>query len=211
MEFFNGHDTDWKNMGNIVFGVLKDLVLGLATQAGIKNFVETGTYQANTALWAAGHFQQAHTIEAAKPLYDAAVSKFGKTANLHFHNGDSRDCLRQIQQSLDGPALYWLDAHWSGGVTFGQGDECPLLSEIEVVNQGSVDSIILIDDARLFLSPPPKPHDADQWPDLLTVLSALAQPKPRRFIIVHQDVIVAVPQKHRRFLIDWVRDHPTPQ
>lgn len=195
-------------MGNIVFGVLKEMVLGLAAQAGIKNFVETGTYQAGTAVWAAGQFQQAYTIEAAKPLYDAAVEKFGTVPNLHFHFGDSRSCLEKIQQSLDGPTLYWLDAHWSGGVTFGEGAECPLLNEIEKVNQGSPDSIILIDDARLFLSPPPRPHDANQWPDLLTVLNALAQPKPRRYIIVHQDVIVAVPPKLRQFLIDWVRDHP---
>jgi len=195
-------------MGNIVFGVLKEMVLGLAAEAGVKNFVETGTYQAGTALWASGQFQQVYTIEAAKTLYDQAVAKFSTVANLHFHHGDSRECLRQIQQSLNGPALYWLDAHWSGGVTFGQGDECPLLSEIEQVNQGAADSIILIDDARLFLAPPPRPHDADQWPDLLTVLSALAQPKPRRYIIVHQDVIVAVPPKLRRFLIDWLRDYP---
>src|ERR1700742_2327942 len=111
-------------MGNIVFGVLKEMVLALAAEAGIKNFVETGTYQANTALWAASQFQQAYTIEAAKSLYDAAVSKFGASVpNLHFNFGDSRDCLAKIQQSLDGPALYWLDAHWSGGATFGQGDE----------------------------------------------------------------------------------------
>jgi hypothetical protein len=195
-------------MGNIVFGVLKEMVLALAAQGGIKNFVETGTYQANTALWAAGQFNQAYTIEAAQSLYDQAITKFSTVPNLHFHLGDSRTCLQTIQKSLDGPALYWLDAHWSGGPTYGQNDECPLLSEIEQVNQGAADSVILIDDARLFLSPPPKPHDPDQWPDLLTVLSALAQPKPRRYTIVHQDVIVSVPPKLRRFLIDWVRDHP---
>jgi hypothetical protein len=195
-------------MGNIVFGVLREMVLSLAAQAKIQNFVETGTYQANTALWAAGQFRHAYTIEAAKVLYDAAVTKFGSVPNLHFSFGDSRQCLKTIQESLDGPALYWLDAHWSGGPTFGQNNECPLLSEIEQVNLGSSDSIILIDDARLFLSPPPRPHDPDQWPDLLTVLSALAVPRPRRYIIVHQDVIVAVPPKLRRFLIDWVRDHP---
>jgi len=195
-------------MGNIVSGILKEIVLSLAAESGVKNFVETGTYQASSALWASGQFQQAYSIEAARPLYDQAVARFGHIPNLHFHHGDSRDCLRQIQQLLDGPALYWLDAHWSGGVTFGQGDECPVLSEIEQVNQGTADSIIMIDDARLFLSPPPKPHDADQWPDLLTVLSELAEPKPRRYIIVHQDVIVAVPPRLRRFLIDWIRDHP---
>jgi hypothetical protein len=195
-------------MGNINFGVLKDLSLALAKEAGIGDFVETGTFQAGTALWAAGQFQQVYTIEAAKEYYDQAVAKFGMVKNLHFHHGDSRTCLRQIQPSLKGPALYWLDAHWSGGATFGQGNECPLLMEIQQVNLGASDSIIMIDDARLFLSPPPKPHDADQWPDLLTVLCTLAHPQPQRYIIVYQDVIIAVPPKLRQFLIDWIREHP---
>jgi len=68
-----------------------------------------------------------------------------------------------------------------------------VLDEIDIINQFRNDSFIFIDDARLFLSPPPQPHRADQWPDITAVLSALNAGESR-YIVVIEDVIIAVPE-----------------
>jgi hypothetical protein len=74
--------------------------------------------------------------------------------------GDSREELGPIIEREDN-ILFWLDAHWSGGETYGESDQCPLIKELEVIFRYSKEKnfAILIDDVRLFLAPPPSTYD----------------------------------------------------
>ncbi len=69
--------------------------------------------------------------------------------------------------------LFGLYAHWSGGETYGEDDECPLLDELEIIFGYDKNYAILIDDARLFLAPPPHPHNIQAWPSLTDILRIL--------------------------------------
>ena len=53
-------------MGSVRFGVPRDLVLWLrdAFKFKVKVFVETGTNQAETAVWASANFERVFTVEA---------------------------------------------------------------------------------------------------------------------------------------------------
>jgi hypothetical protein len=64
--------------------------------------------------------------------------------------GDSCQVLPHVLHELQVPALFWLDAHWSGGVT-GRGDtQTPLIEELQLVLAHPVDGhVVLVDDARL--------------------------------------------------------------
>jgi hypothetical protein len=80
-----------------------------------------------------------------------------------------------------------------GEGTYGENKECPIIEEIEIINRSEYEQFIFIDDARLFLSPPPPPHEIEQWPDINLVLSTLSSAKTHRYIVIIEDVIIAVP------------------
>jgi hypothetical protein len=114
-----------------------------------------------------------------------------------------------VINTLNSSALFWLDAHWSGGNTYGQSDTCPILDEIEIINRCKYDSFILIDDARLFLSPPPTPHRIELWPDITAIIAALNSHDHHRYTLVFQDVIIAVPQFSKQLVSEYVQQRNT--
>ena len=63
---------------------------------------------------------------------------------------------------------------------------------------------MLVDDARLFLAPPPLPHKADHWPELPEVVSVRGAAHPR-YIAVCDNVIVSVPRRYREALVKHLR------
>ena len=142
-------------MGSVRFGVPRDLVLWMRDTFKAKVFVETGTNQAETAVWASANFERVFTVEAHEPLHQKAVETFGSCKNIRFLKGDSRTHIKSLTSSLTEPAIFWLDAHWCGENTFGKSDECPVVGELELLNASKVPHIVLIDDARFFLAPPP--------------------------------------------------------
>lgn len=192
-------------MGIINMGAPTDLVLALAREGRIGTFVETGTFLGGTAVWASRFFERVYTIENARDLYDRAVATYGHVENVRFLFGRTVERLPEVVSELDAPAVFWLDAHWSGGETYGAEEECPLLEEIGAVNASPHEHVILIDDARLFTSPPPPPHKTEEWPDVGTVFDALnADPHPR-YTLIEDDAIISVPERMREALIAFYR------
>jgi len=170
-----------------------------------KLFVETGTNRAETAVWASDIFEQVCTIEAYEPLYRKALETFRNRKNIQFLLGDSREKISSIAASLTEPAIFWLDAHWCGEYTFGKSDECPVVGELEILNESRVPHIVLIDDARLFLAPPPAPHEASHWPDISAICRLLGAHGSNRYVVVHDDVIIAIPSTAKLQLIEFLR------
>ena len=190
-------------MGNVRLGVPEKLALALRDAGGLRVFIETGTYKGGTTTWAAQHFPKVVTIEAHQPYHEKA-----KAANWNFKNiswvlGNSRTELRVQLGKAHQPCLLWLDAHWCGNASYGHkiGEECPLMEELAAVTKDNYadEHAILIDDARLFEAPPPYPHDPKQWPTMVEIKRVL----DGRVIVVHDDVIVAVPRRHGRIVLRW--------
>lgn len=181
-------------MGMVYWGVPHGLVLWLRDEATTRDFIETGTYLADTALWAAHHFDRVISIEADPKLCDAARKRLASYANVNVLLGRSQDVLAALVPKLSRPALIWLDAHWCGGdvAVAGENQECPLLEEISVVDAGVIQHLILIDDARFFLNPPPPPHKREHWPSAGAVIEQL-RAKYDGYICVIDDVIVRLP------------------
>jgi hypothetical protein len=180
-------------MGIIRMGPPEDLISQLRHEFKLENFVETGTYHGNTSAWAATLFNSVYTIEYAEELYNLAKITHASLENIHFLWGDSRSELEKLLPYLQGNTLFWLDAHWSGGVTYGEEDQCPLMDEITIINQYHPNSYILIDDARLFTSPPQPPHKLEYWPDITQILNVLHQTSVDKYVVIIEDIIIAVP------------------
>jgi hypothetical protein len=170
-----------------------------------KVFVETGTNLAETAVWASANFEHVFTIEADDHLHQKAVESFGSCKNIRFLRGDSRAHIESLTNSLTEPAIFWLDAHWCGENTFGKSDECPVIGELELLNASKVPHIVLIDDARFFLAPPPAPHEATYWPDINAICRLMAAHDSQRYVAVHDDVIIGVPGAARPQLVEFLR------
>lgn len=180
-------------MGLIRMGPPDELIKRLSSEFAIRNFVETGTYEGATACWASEHFENVFTIEMSEHFYEETRKKYDRRENINFIFGDSRVELRKIVGKLNESAIFWLDAHWSGGATYGDDDQCPIIKEIEIINDSPRDNFIFIDDARLFASPPQPPHLPEQWADIVSVLKALQGVDNDKYIVIIEDVIIAVP------------------
>lgn len=181
----------------------------LRAEFGLDVFVETGTFLGNTAVWAGRRFKRVYTIEAHKPNYDKAVLEHGQAGNIHFLHGNSADLLPGVLDEIRADALFWLDAHWMGMGSHGESSECPLLQELQHINHSASAHFILIDDARLFLAPPPLPHNAEHWPTIGEVLGELQ--KKQRYTVVFEDVIASVPAGARSVVANWVQQQTTRQ
>ncbi len=195
-------------MGLNRMGPPEALVLALQEHLGLEDFIETGTYQGGTATWAGERFARVTTIELSPAFHAAALVRFQAQPRVRAVCGGSAAVLREIVPALDRPALFWLDAHWSGLDTAGREAECPVLEEIAPINAATLPHVVMVDDARLFCAPPPPPHRADHWPDLFSVTAALRD-GGRRHVVLLEDVLVAVPAGTRFFLTQWIQDQAT--
>lgn len=183
-------------MGEVFFSIDLELLKVLKGLLPLETFVETGTFQGNTTELLAHMFSCVHTVERSEELYVAARQKLAGKPNVLLHHGSSPTILTKLAPSLTGKSVgYWLDAHWCGSNTAGHDDECPLLAEIASIGEINSRSVVLIDDARLFLAAPPLPHDASQWPDLTVIISALARLSSDHRISVINDIIVFYPSR----------------
>jgi hypothetical protein len=190
-----GQTSPHSVMGLVTQGIPEQITIELARLNRCTTFVETGTYLGRTTRWASKYFESVHTIERAEGLYRLHSRALSQIHGVTTYLGDSRGILPQILKNMRGSrAVFWLDAHRSGEETAGQHDACPLLDELACLSNRTED-IILIDDARMFLSAPPQPHDPSQWPCISDIVSVLLASTHRPFIQVVDDVIFAVPNQ----------------
>ncbi len=190
-----------------------DLAVELRDQLGLRRAVETGTYSGEGARVLAGLFDSAITIELSRELWEQASRSQADLHNLELRHGDSSEELPRVVDPGT-PTLYFLDGHWSGGPTAGEGHECPVLAELDAIATGHPDDCIFIDDARLFTAPPPPPHDPTQWPTLVEVIDAARAADDTRHVTLLDDLVISVPARAKpavdRFG-QWVAQPPRPR
>lgn len=120
------------------------------------NFIETGTYMGGTIIPLSKYYKQLYTIEINPNAYihSKNLAKQSKISNINFYLGDSSKIITEIIPELDGPTIYFLDAHTTdnGSGFTGKGDvDVPLLEELNIINElDKRECVIIIDDLRLF-------------------------------------------------------------
>ncbi|MDZ4861537.1 MAG: hypothetical protein SGI88_21400 [Candidatus Hydrogenedentes bacterium] len=117
----------------------------------LKVFVETGTYKGDTIQATRHLFDEVHSIELSERLASDATLRFTHDPRITIHQGDSGEKLSQVLSNLTRPTLFWLDAHYSAGVTARGELDSPIMQELDaIINHGVHGHMILIDDAREF-------------------------------------------------------------
>jgi hypothetical protein len=167
--------------------------------------VETGTFRGDTLAIAAKYFSERHSVEMSQELYRAASERFQGQPDLYLQLGNSPDFLREHREDFSARAvLFWLDAHWcSADDTAGSDSQSPLLDELQAIGSLHPSSVLLVDDARLYLSPPPEPHRLADWPDFHEVVLALLALSAKHRLMVYNDIVIFYPQALRPELSDY--------
>lgn len=200
-------------MGAVHFSIDRRLLERLKELLPLEVFVETGTFEGDTVDTARAFFDELHTIELSDEHFARARARFEDSPAVRVHHGSSPELLRTLSGGLEGRSvLFWLDAHFCFRGSAGDELQCPLLAELDAIGSLGPDSVVLIDDARFFMAPPPAPLAAEQWPSLSDVLARLSSLSPDHEVIVIDDVIVFYPpqlgEDLRRFAqehaIDWL-------
>jgi hypothetical protein len=140
--------------------VKRKIIRSYLQHHGLKVFIETGTHLGDTlADIASDAAVQAISIELADNYYQAAAYRFAKYKNVELLHGDSGLLMAQVVGKLRSPALFWLDGHYSGGMT-AKGDlETPVSAELQSILASPITGhVILIDDVRCFDGTRDYPH-----------------------------------------------------
>jgi hypothetical protein len=124
----------------------------LARDHGITTVVETGTYLGDSTAFLVHRGFRVVTIELDSHLAERARRRFADAAAVTVLEGDSGCVLQDLVPTLTEPALFWLDGHFSGGVTARGDSDTPILRELEAIASSPLGSqhVIVIDDARCF-------------------------------------------------------------
>src|SRR4051812_38481862 len=99
-------------------------------------FVETGTYLGDgiKAAIETG-FGEIRSVELSDDLYAKNVRKFSAHGHVRIFHGSSESQLWEMIKDIDRPITFWLDAHYSGGITV-KGDEMsPILKELAIIGR----------------------------------------------------------------------------
>lgn len=115
-------------------------------------FIETGTYKGEMLDSMNGKFEKMYSIELGEELYKKAKEKYKNNKNITLLQGDSSAILPILMKKIKEPALFWLDAHYSGGETVRGNLDTPIEKELKsILNHPIKTHVILIDDARDFI------------------------------------------------------------
>jgi len=149
-----GHYPDywyWKLRGEPVRSphlVKQRAVQEYAERYSLRTLVETGTYYGEMVAAMRRRFDQIYSVEFDSVLAHRAQKKFSRWPHIHILEGDSQRVVPELLQSLDRPALFWLDAGYYGWAGL-QGNKQRLTSELEAVLGHRIrNHVILMDDAR---------------------------------------------------------------
>jgi hypothetical protein len=92
------------------------------------------------------------TIEVSPRLNRLNKQVYADCRNIDFLLGASEDVLPAILPKLQGDVLYWLDGHFSAGITGMSDTETPIIKEINAIgkhnHKGKV--VLMVDDIRCF-------------------------------------------------------------
>ena len=180
-------------------------------------FFETGTYKGDTVAKQLNNFKKIISVELSYELWKDASSRFEHDHHVEIIHGNSPQVLTERYNQLSqASVVYWLDAHWClASGTAGEKSQCPLIEELQAIKCLNKNSMIIIDDARLFLAPPLTPHEVSAWPQLNTLITTLQSLSQRHELIVVNDMMLYYPisikkeifQYARNYGIDWLESY----
>ena len=158
----------------------------LADRFGLKTLVETGTYYGDMVEAMKRRFSRVYSIELSKELCERAAKRFRGDRHVMIIQGDSGAELGKLVRSIDQPALFYLDGHYSGGITAQGTKWTPIYEELAHIFGHDPRHVIVIDDARCFGRDP-------DYPTLDALREFIRSKRPGAGVEVEDDSIRITP------------------
>lgn len=148
-------------------------------------FIETGTYLGDMVFAVKDLFKTIYSIEIDKTLARYALFSFRTYPHISIVQGDSANTLKRLVSQQRKNTLFWLDGHYSGGIT-GKGQKnCPILEELDAILGSTLNHVVLIDDAHCFIG-------KDDYPTLLYLKQYIRKRRPNFSVSVEDNIIRVV-------------------
>lgn len=148
--------------------------------------IESGTYQGTTIYSLKNCFKKIYSIELSESLYKRAIKRLSKFNQINLLQGDSSKILPSLLKSINYPCFFWLDGHYSGGITAKGEINTPIMKELEVIANHSIKNhIIFIDDARCF-------NGTEGYPNLNILFKKIKKINKDYKITIKDDIIRAI-------------------
>jgi hypothetical protein len=180
----------WLKAGKPVpppYAIKRKTISHFGTIYKIQCFVETGTLFGDTPKALKNHFAELFSIELSRELAERATHRFRKYPHIHIVQGDSGERLADVLSGISERCVFWLDGHYSAGITARADLDCPIIQELTTIfNHKIGDHVILIDDARHF-------DGTNDYPTIEQLRVFFAREKPTYHFSVSYDIIRAVP------------------
>jgi hypothetical protein len=150
---------------------------------GLRVFVETGTFAGDMIDAVKRRFQRIVSIELDPGWHARAVERFRSDTHVSLLQGDSGVRLKEVLASLTEPALFWLDAHYSGPITARGVVDSPIAQELTALRAHPIKGhVVLIDDMRDFTG-------RDGYPTVDALVEWIRQGDPTAIVEVQDDVL----------------------
>ena len=186
----NREITAWEAKGRPVpppHIIKQQTLIEYAKKYGLRVFVETGTYYGEMVDAMKNTFDHIYSIELGDALYENARKRFAGLNHIEIIHGDSGVELADILNKIDSPALFWLDGHYSEGVTVKGKVDTPIREELVcILNAPDKGHVIIIDDARCFGTDP-------AYPSIDELTEFIKSKRPNVDIVVENDSIRVTP------------------
>jgi hypothetical protein len=150
---------------------------------GLHTLVETGTFAGEMIAAVASCFDRIVSIELDPTWHARAVERFRGVKHVTLLQGDSGTKLPEVLATLAGPALFWLDAHYSGPVTARGALDSPIVQELAAIRAHPVAGhVVLIDDMRDFTG-------TGGYPTTVDLVSWIRGVDPGAVVEVRDDIL----------------------
>ena len=149
---------------------------------GYNVLIETGTFLGDMVEAQQSNFKKIFSIELQHDFAEKAKERFKGMGHIRILEGDSGRLLETILSEIREPAIFWLDAHYSGGLTARGDNECPIFQEIDAIFATREKHLLLIDDARLF-------NGSGDYPTINRLTKYILDRDPRYKVSVDNDII----------------------
>jgi hypothetical protein len=163
--------------------VKERILAAYASAFGASVLIETGTYAGDMVSALKDRFEKILSIELSEDLARRAQRRFRAFPHIRILQGDSGEVLPRLLAGISGRCLFWLDGHYSAGVTAKGDAASPAMRELQaILERPAEDRVILIDDARLFR----RAHD---FPELDRLRDMVERLRPDWDFSVRNDVV----------------------
>jgi hypothetical protein len=128
-----------------------NLLVSYSRKIQAKTLIESGTYLGDTVAACVCSFKKIYSIEIEDKLFEKARIRFKNVSKVVILKGDSGKILPEVlDSSIESPIIFWLDGHFSAGIT-GKGElDTPIMNELKAILSKDLDCLILVDDAHCF-------------------------------------------------------------